>query len=348
MKLVLHKPIKSWVQVTQSCNLQCKQCYGDCGRDQKSDELSLEEYRSLIAEMASEGVIEILVEGGEPLNRPDIVPLMAMWSPHVMTRLRTNGTLLDADTATALRDAGVGSVFVDFMGATPETHDWHTGVSGSFEKSVEGVRNAAAAGLQPAMLIIMTRRNVGELQQFIDLAAGLDVARVGVLRLYPLGRARTYWKEMAVPLPEQMSALEAISLPDGMYLMTSWHPKDGNCCWQNAGVDARGRVVGCPYLRDYVDYGNVREVSWLDTWNHPLYRQLRGGDVEDSCPECAKTQGSHGGCRSTAYAFHGRWDAPDPFCTHTNRGVGVESLPSHIEGLRIEPHASGGDRLLSS
>lgn len=348
MRLVLHKPVKSWVQVTQSCNLRCKQCYGDCGAEPGWDELTLDEYDSLIREMAAEGVIDILVEGGEPLNRPDIVPLMATFSPHVMTRLRTNGTRLDAPMAQALRDAGVGGIFVDFMGATPDTHDWHVEVPGSFEHSMAGVRNALAAGFQTVMLIIMTRRNVGELQQFVDLAHRLGVERVGILRLYPLGRARTHWKEMALPLTEQTAALRSIELPEDMYLMTSWHPKDGNCCWQNAGVDARGRAVGCPYLRDYVDYGNVREVSWIDTWDHPQYQEIRRGNVRESCPECAKTQGSRGGCRSTAYAFHGSWDAPDPFCTHMNGGVAVESLPDHLESLRIEPRGSAGGRLLPS
>jgi len=344
VRLILRKPIKSWVQVTQSCNLRCKQCYGDCGSAPRADELSLDEYGSLIEEMAGEGVIDVLVEGGEPLNRPDLVALLARFTPHVMTRLRTNATLLDPETAQALRNAGVGEIFVDVMGASSEVHDWHVGVQGSFTQSLAGVRNAVAAGFQTAMLMIMTRRNVHEVQRFVDLAAELTVRRVGILRLYPLGRARTHWRELGLPLPEQMAALDALVVPDGMHLMTSWHPKNGNCCWQNAGVDATGRVVGCPYLRDYVDYGNVREVSWMDTWNHPLYRKIRGDDVKNACPECAATQGSHGGCRSTAYAFSGRWDAPDPFCTHTNRGIDVAQLPTHLEQLRIEPRSPEPDR----
>jgi radical SAM protein with 4Fe4S-binding SPASM domain len=344
MNLVLQKPIKSWVQVTQSCNLRCKQCYGDCHAEQAAGELTDDEYISLIKEMASEGVIDILVEGGEPLNRPGIVPLLSHFADYVMTRLRTNGTMLDRDTARRLKEGGVGQIFVDLLGATQDVHDWHIGVPGSFDRAVAGVRNAIAAGDRTVILMIMTKQNVHQLQDVINLAAGLGVDRVGILRLYPLGRARTNWPDLALPLPEQMAALNALSVPDGIHLMTSWHPKDGNCCWQNAGVDATGRVVGCAYLRDYVDYGNVREVSWMDTWNHPLYRQLRGGNVNDGCPECARTQGSRGGCRSTAYAFTGRWDSPDPFCTHTNGDVDVARLPAHLEQLRIQPRPADATR----
>src|SRR5262249_39716844 len=152
----------------------------------------------------------VLVEGGEPLNRPDLVPLLARFTPHVMTRLRTNATLLSPETAQALKDAGVGEIFVDFMGGSREVHDWHVGVSGSVTQSVSGLGNAVATGLQTAMLMIMTRRNAHELQRFVDLAAEFGVRRVGILRLYPLGRARTHWQELGLPLPEQMAALEAV------------------------------------------------------------------------------------------------------------------------------------------
>jgi MoaA/NifB/PqqE/SkfB family radical SAM enzyme len=56
-------------------------------------------------------------------------------------------------------------------------------------------------------------------------------------------------------------------------------------------------------------------------------RELRSGRVEGSCSKCSATQGSHGGCRSTAYAFHGRFSAPDPFDLELNHGVDLTSLP---------------------
>ena len=136
---------------------------------------------------------------------------------------------------------------------------------------------------------------------------------------------------MDVTQPEAMTAaLARLEVPKGIQLMQSWHPKDGNCCWQNAAVLPTGESVGCPYLREYVDYGNIRDMSFLETWDHPLYRQMRSCDVEDTCPDCSATQGSHGGCRSTAFAFHGRFTAPDPYCTHNNQGVDLRALPEWL------------------
>ncbi|GGS37581.1 heme d1 biosynthesis radical SAM protein NirJ1 [Streptomyces nojiriensis] len=329
-KLELHRPVKSWLQVTATCNLQCKQCYGDCTPEPKSDEMTVDQFHQVLDDMADSGVIELLVEGGEPLQRPDVLDILAHAAPRMLVRLRTNGTLLDEAMADRVRAAGIRNLCIDFMGATPETHDWHVGEPGAFEKTLNGLKVSLAAGFETLALVIMTKRNAGEIQQFIDLCAAAGVRRVGILRLYPLGRAKRHWKAMALSLPEQMAALEDLNVPDDVHLMRSWHPRDANCCWQASGVDARGQSVGCSYLRDFADFGNVLETPFLETWKHPLFVKLRSRDIEDHCPDCASTQGSAGGCRSTAYAFTGDWDAPDPYCTTTNRGIDVQLLPTRL------------------
>ena len=131
-------------------------------------------------------------------------------------------------------------------------------------------------------------------------------------------------------LEEQNAVIAGLRAPEGFEIMQSWHPRDRNCCWQAAAVTASGTSVGCMYLREYVDYGSIREQALLDTWHHhPLYRRLRAGAVSKSCPSCHSNDGTHGGCRSTAFAYTGRWDAPDPFCTTLNDGIDLRILPHH-------------------
>ncbi|WP_406259583.1 SPASM domain-containing protein [Actinacidiphila glaucinigra] len=98
-------------------------------------------------------------------------------------------------------------------------------------------------------------------------------------------------------MAEQMAVVKNLKAPEGVKVMQSWHPNDGTCCWQNAGVDPKGRSVGCPYLRDFADYGDARSQSLAGTWDHPLWVQLRSQKVDDECPECTSTQHSRGGCR---------------------------------------------------
>jgi radical SAM protein with 4Fe4S-binding SPASM domain len=281
--------------------------------------------------LIADGIIQIYIEGGDPFNRPDLLTLLERWCPHAMTLVRTNGTLIDAAMARRLRDIGVGRIFIDMMGATAATHEFYTGTPGSFTLSCRAISALRDAGVAVDVLVILTRQTAPELQALAELAHQLGAGRLGVLRLYPLGRAKRHWTQFALSLEEQMAAVTAIRPPPGLGLMQSWHPNDRNCCWQAAAINAYGDSIGCMYLREYVNFGNVKDVPFLTSWQeHPLYRTLRSGHVEHGCAQCDAGTESSGGCRSAAYAFHGRWDAPDPFCTTLNAGTDLRVLPEHL------------------
>lgn len=327
----LTSPPKVAISITGACPLSCRHCYGDCGHAPQDSELGIEEWRTAIRQLASDGVISLHVEGGEPLLKPGFLGLLGEASRSMFTMLRTHGTLIDAAMARALRDNGVGRVLVDVMGSTAETHEWFTQVPGSFAASLDAVRHLVDCGIPTDVLVILTRQNAPEIQGILDLAARLGAERVGVLRLYPLGRAKRIWSTIALPLADQMRTIAELRQPEGLGLMQSWHPNNHNCCWQSAAVIANGDIVGCPYLREDVNHGNLRETTLQQAWETaPLWRTLRAGAVERSCPDCSASEGSHGGCRATAYAWHGRWTAPDPFDPILNDGVDVSLLPDRL------------------
>jgi radical SAM protein with 4Fe4S-binding SPASM domain len=339
VQLYFKTPPKVTLSITDTCNLDCRYCYGDCNRATGEPELPIDEWRRFVDYLIERGVIELFIEGGEPLLKPGFDELLASCARRLMTMVRTHGTLIDAELARRWTDLGVGRVFVDVMGATAAVHDHVAGRRGSFDKTCRAVQHLVACGIPTDMLVILHRHTAPELQRILELAHSLGAGRVGVLRLYPLGRARRRWSELALSLDEQEAALAALRPPPGLGLMKSWHPQDGNCCWQSATVDARGNSIGCPYLREYVNYGNIRKVDFFDGWHgDPLYRKLRSGRVDKSCPDCRSSEGSSGGCRSTAYAFHGRWTAPDPFCRSLNDGVKIDVLPERL--LRADADAA--------
>lgn len=328
----LERPIKITVSYTHSCNLDCRVCYAGCTGVPSSRELPAAAWCRILDDAIESGVMSVMFEGGEPLHRPDFPTVLAHVATRAMTRLRTNATLIDDAMAARLRDANLGDALIDVLGATAATHDALTGVPGSHARMMAGVAALQRAGVPVTLLTIMNRRNVGELQAVLDWGGRLGAEAVGILRPYPLGRMKANWNELSLGLPEMTGAIAALVVPPTTRLMQSWHPNDANCCWQMAAANAYGDSIGCTYLREYVDYGNLAEQSLLQTWDHPLYRTLREGHVRQSCGGCATTQGSHGGCRSTAYAFHGAWDAPDPFDAPLNAGVDLRVLPQGAPG----------------
>jgi MoaA/NifB/PqqE/SkfB family radical SAM enzyme len=324
---VLTSPPKITIGITEACPLRCRHCYADCASAPKTGEVTEAQWIALLGSLAEQGVIQAYFEGGEPLVKPGFVKILRSITPVMMTLLRTHGIGLTRDVGRDLADAGLGRGLVDLMGMDAVTHDAATGSAGSFVETCAAITNLVSAGIPTDVLVILTTATAPQLTAMARLASDLGASRLGVLRLYPLGRARKVWSDLALSLEAQTAALAALRRPAGLGLMQSWHPNDHNCCWQAAAINAFGRGIGCMYLRDYVDFGDATVTPYAEIFrDNPVYQSLRSGDVEATCGDCSTGQGSHGGCRSTAYAFHGRWTAPDPFDTALNHGTDLTVL----------------------
>jgi radical SAM protein with 4Fe4S-binding SPASM domain len=326
----LERPFRITLSLTERCNLNCRWCYSDCGARPASQELSTDEWRHVIDDAVNCGVIKVFIEGGEPLLRDDAFDLIEHAAASCLTYLRTNATLVTEDAARRLKAIRVGTVCIDVLGASADTHDALTGVPGSFDQAIRGVRCLLAVDLPVILMCILTRQNLNDLDRYLEMAVQLGVRRVSILRLYPLGRAKRNWRQLSLSLANMTAAISGLKKPSGLDVMQSWHPNNPNCCWLSAAARADGRSIGCPYLREYVDYGDLRTTSLLETWDHPTYRALRTSPVENSCGGCKSTQLSSGGCRSTAYAFRGSFAAADPYCPGQDDGIDLRQVPSHL------------------
>lgn len=99
------------ISVTDRCNLRCQYCMPADGLPwlERDEVLSFEEIERLVTLLASMGVADVRLTGGEPLVRRDFPRLAAMLSAIDGVRelaVTTNGFLLERD-ASALVEAGV-------------------------------------------------------------------------------------------------------------------------------------------------------------------------------------------------------------------------------------------------
>jgi MoaA/NifB/PqqE/SkfB family radical SAM enzyme len=95
-----HIPPFLIASIAVDCNLRCAGCYawanGGCGNGRTGEQLSADEWRRIFGEASDIGVSFILIAGGEPLLRRDIIELATEFE-NIIFPIFTNGTMIDDD-----------------------------------------------------------------------------------------------------------------------------------------------------------------------------------------------------------------------------------------------------------
>ena len=181
------RPVVVW-NVARRCNLHCVHCYSDSENRAYTGELTTEEGRALIDDLAAFGIPVLLFSGGEPLMRPDIFELIG----HARARglrvtVSTNGTLITKEVAERLRGLGVSYVGIslDGIGAT---NDRFRGHKGAFEKAMSGFRACKAAGQRVGLRMTLTRRTCEDIEHIFDFIEDEGIDRACFYHLVYSGR----------------------------------------------------------------------------------------------------------------------------------------------------------------
>lgn len=193
------KPVVVW-NCTRGCNLRCRHCYAKAVENVEGvekvagveevagSELTGDEARAMIDDLAAFGCPVLLFSGGEPCLRPDLVELMAYAKARgLRVVLSTNGTLIDK--ALAERFAAVGLSYAGIsLDGMKATHDRFRGVEGAFEKALDGIRNAKAAGIKVGLRMTLNRGNWREVPGIFELMKREGVDRACFYHLVYSGR----------------------------------------------------------------------------------------------------------------------------------------------------------------
>ncbi len=184
------RPVVVW-NCTRRCNFKCVHCYTDsCNLDYEG-ELTTEEGRRFLDDLADFKIPALLFSGGEPLMRRDLFEL----AEHAVGRglrpvLSTNGSLIDEKTAACLKNIGFIYVGISLDGIGP-TNDSFRGVAGAFESAMRGFRNCRAVGQRVGLRLTLTRRNVADLDAIFDFLLEEKIPRACFYHLVYSGRGRT-------------------------------------------------------------------------------------------------------------------------------------------------------------
>lgn len=324
-------------EVTQACELACEHCRADAMPGRHPEELSTAEGKALLddARRFGEGQLVVL-SGGDPMIRPDLVELVAYGTDIGLTMTLTpSGTdSLTADSIAALADAGLSRMAVSLDGATADSHDSFRGESGSFEATLQAARTAKSMGLPLQVNTTVCADTVDELPAIADRVADLGAVLWSVFFLVPVGRGRIL---DAVDPARAEAVMEWLhdrreTAPFGIKTTEAPHyrrvglQRDEND--RPAGTKRRAGIVagdGFAFVSHTGDIypsgflpkaaGDVRTDDIVDVYrNADLFESLR--DRSQLTGKCGVCEYRHvcGGSRSRAFATTGDPLASDPLC----------------------------------
>lgn len=136
-------PFKCQWEITCRCNLKCVMCYTDCFNTPEhiSRELSFTEILRIMDDMQENGVMELVLTGGEPMSRPDFkeIYIHAVRSGF-LTTVYTNGTFINQEWVNLFKTYPPKIIEISYHGKTAQTFDNVTALPGSYEKVKAAVK----------------------------------------------------------------------------------------------------------------------------------------------------------------------------------------------------------------
>ena len=333
--------------ITTKCNLKCKHCYSRSVEQAAPDELSTKEALRLIDELSKWGIGLLIIDGGEPLCREDLLDVVKHASSKgIRTTIGSNGTLIDKPAARKLVEAGVMAVAISVDGVDAQTHDSFRGISGAFEQTMKGMEACRDAGLPFQLNMVIRKDTLSQLGDMLRLAVERGANAAELFDLVAAGRAKEECKEQVLSPDERRQAMELLAEAQAEYPLIirvpacpmyplllkqkNIEPKHfpaemlhrvpyyGRGCAAGMPmgyvmVQSNGEVNPCMLLQ--VNLGNIREQSIISIWeNSPVLAQLRQRELlKGVCGQCTYRD-SCSGCRGRALEETGDMMAADPGC----------------------------------
>jgi mycofactocin biosynthetic radical S-adenosylmethionine protein MftC len=356
LALGLGAPICLTWELTYACNLACRHCLSSSGRRDPA-ELTPAEARSVIDELAAIQVFYVNVGGGEPMLRADFFDLLAYAVDHgVGVKFSTNGTRLTRARAVQLASMDYVDVQVSIDGATAEVNDDVRGV-GSFAAAMAAMEHLAAADFGRFKIsVVMTRRNVDQLDALTEIAERYG-AQLRLTRLRPSGRGADTWQELHPTADQQRDLYRwLLDRPDVLtgdsffHLSALGEPLEGlNLC--GAGrvvclIDPVGDVYACPFvIHPEFLAGNVREPGgFTQVWRESsLFASLREPQSAGACASCGSYDACQGGCMAAKFFTGLPLDGPDPECVFGHGEAALQATPLAVPRPSAD-HSRGAAR----
>ena len=179
-------------EVTQSCDLACKHCRAAAQPIAHPDELTTDEGKALIDQIAEMHIPIFVFTGGDPLKRKDVFELIRYAADKgVQVAVTPSATpLLTREAMFKMKEAGLVRLGISLDGSTPEIHDAFRGLPGAWARTIQAIEWANEAGIPIQVHTTISRHNAKDLDNLCALFEKLAIVMWNVFFLVPVGRGQ--------------------------------------------------------------------------------------------------------------------------------------------------------------
>lgn len=337
-----HPFIAIW-EMTQACDLACQHCRASARPERDAAELTTAEGKRLLESLAAAHVPLVILTGGDPAKREDLVELVAYGRElGIHMGLTPSATPLVTDQLIEdLAKAGLGRLAVSIDSADPHQHDAFRGVAGSFERARHILAKARSCGIPVQINTSVHADNIGALERMVPVVRESGSVLWSVFFVVPTGRAGFGMLPTPQLVESTLEWLATLAEHEPFSVKTTAAPfyrrilivrreakKHGarglEALRVNEGrgfmfISHRGDFFPSGFLP--VPCGNVRQKDPIAAYQyHPVFRALRDPNaLTGKCGAC-QYRVVCGGSRARAYAMTGSVLGSDPLCAYVPPG----------------------------
>ncbi|HNQ49887.1 MAG TPA: radical SAM protein [Candidatus Omnitrophota bacterium] len=317
------------VWITGRCNLRCAMCsQWRTLREHNELEMSTEQWKRFIDEVADMRVRVLTITGGEPLLRDDLAEIVAHAKGRgIPVHLCTNGTLIDNRRAGLLAASGLDSVSISIDSSDPRVHNAIRGAD-CHSRAVDAVRclRAASPRIRIGINCVISSRNVSGIEFMVAFAEELgadqikfDSIHTNLMHGKALREETGKYSFCESDMPRVRQEMERLRsaiaksrlLSNSQYFLERIAAGPGANgrhlpCYAgyiSCTVDAFGRVSCCDHM---TGEKSLKNETFASIWRSPYFKSMR--DDVKRCRECC-WDSTHGelNIRCSARCIAAQW-----------------------------------------
>ncbi|MBB3111156.1 radical SAM protein [Paenibacillus phyllosphaerae] len=342
-------------EVTRACALKCLHCRAEAQYTPDPRQLTFEEGKRLIDEIAQMDEPLFVFTGGDPLMRPDLFQLAEYAIKEKKLPVSMTPSATPKVTKAAIEKAkniGLSRWAFSLDGSTSDIHDHFRGTKGSYDLTMRGIRSLQELQIPIQINTTVSNYNLTDLPRIAEKVGEMGAVLWSLFFLVPTGRGMQ--KDMIQPeqheevmqwlyqlgksAPYGIKSTEAPfyrrvvtqakkteslqgvlpALPEKRFDVLGRAPKGVNDGDGFVFISHIGDVYPSGFLP--VVCGNVRQESLLDLYRHsPVMKELRDKSLlKGKCGVCEFKE-LCGGSRARAFATTGDYLESDPACAYIPR-----------------------------